>query len=699
MGKKETKKDKKLRNKPHRIEEKNNRVIRFIQHLFGYINGRALQNMSLRKQLLIPIVSVMVIVSIIGAAFSYFYGARLIREQLTTATTQQLNATDQTFNTYFDDAQSVVRQFTINPMLNNVDKNFNQIQQSFENVLSSNTKYQALTYASAKKDIVRSPLYFFSSSYDPTAERWYQEGAAGKGKSIWTDPYIDQVTKQNVVSVEQAVVDGNRVKGVIKMDLFIQSIVREVSASKLGDNGYAALLDSKGTYIASANQDQVGKSVAKQDFYKKMHQMGKNGSFYATIDGVKRLVVFKTNKTSGWTLLGIIDNGEIANKANLIALPSVLTILIIIAVAILYIIYVFGVMLKRLKKIQTAAGKIEKGDLTVVIPIEGKDEFAQLTHSINALARTNRQALKKMADVSQQITGASQTLVASSEENVASANEITATVTEIAAGASNQSASIDESQASLQKLLQQVNQIDQQSKEALAGANQMKDHASGGREKMNHLSNQSRSSADTTHKIITTVQKLDEHAKNVHQIVDVLDGIARRTNLLSLNASIEAAHAGEHGKGFAVVAGEIRKLAQQTNDSLKEVTASVQSMNEEIKQAVAYCDQTATVLQGQTNAVSESNHAFKEIEKTIQQNVKGMETIADAIIMTHQQIEQVTQGAQTIAATSEETAASTEEMSASVQEQTASMEELNRLAGELEQQAQIMQEEIKRFKI
>ncbi|MCO7126974.1 methyl-accepting chemotaxis protein [Sporolactobacillus shoreicorticis] len=671
----------------------------FLVKLPQILNGRALEKMSVKKQLLIPIVSIMVIVGLIGGLFSYIYGAKLIRDQMTQSAMQQLKATDQTFDTYFDDAQSVTRQFTMSKMLDNVQKNSEDIQQDFQNVLSSNTKYQAITYASSKGEVVRSPMYFFDKNYDPTKENWYRDGLEENGQSMWTDPYTDRVTKQNVVSVVQAVVDNGQVKGVIKMDLFIQSLIKQVTEAKLGDSGYVTLLDSKGTYIASPKRNQVGKSVAGQGFYEKMRDMGKSGMFYAKIDGSQKLVSFRTNKTSGWTLLGVIDKSAISNSANLITLPSIAMLIIIIIVAILITLYILGHIITRLRKLQGAARRIEQGDLTVKIPVQGNDELSQLTKSINALANTNRKAFKKMYDVSYQIIGASQTLVASAEENVASANEISATVTEIAAGASSQSKSIDESQSSMQSLLDEVNRIDNRSTEVLNGAERMKDYAHGGLEKMDHLSAQSKTSADTTHQIITTVLKMEEHAKNVHQIIDVLDGIARRTNLLSLNASIEAAHAGEHGKGFAVVAGEIRKLAQQTNHSLKEVTDTVQSMNHEIQQAVTYCEQTNKTLQEQHMAVAESNDAFKEIEKTIKLNVKGMQTIAKAIITTHEQIERITQGSQAIASTSEETAASTEEMSASVQEQTASMEELNRLAGDLDQQAQLMQEEIKRFKI
>ncbi|MDF2911296.1 MAG: methyl-accepting chemotaxis protein, partial [Sporolactobacillus laevolacticus] len=218
-------KDKKAVKSPKKIVEKikngyAKRVAYIVKHapVFKFLNSRMLANMSVRKQLLIPIVTIIAIVGIAGGSFSYFYGAKLIKDQLTQSTMAQLNSTDLTFETYFDDAQSITRQFTMSKMLDHVQKNTDDINVAFQNVLSSNTKYQAITYATADKHIVRAPLYFFQSSYDPTAESWYKAGVTGNGKSVWTNPYIDKVTKQKVVSVEQAVVDNGQVKGVIKLD-------------------------------------------------------------------------------------------------------------------------------------------------------------------------------------------------------------------------------------------------------------------------------------------------------------------------------------------------------------------------------------------------------------------------------------------------------------------------------------------------
>lgn len=672
-----------------------------LEHSFlgKYMPDRLFMAFSLRKQLLIPFVTTIVFFGLVGGAFSYFYGTIMTTDDLAQSTMTQLKTDNANFETMFNDAQAVTGQVALSDRLANPEANIYAINQDFQNVISSNKMYQALTFASADKTVVRAPIYYYDKTYDPTKDSWYRLGAQGKGNFVWMNPYTDDVTEQSVVSVAQAIMDQGKVKGVVKLDFFLSTIVNQVRGTKFGDSGYAALLNKSGTYIAAPMNSEIGTNAAKQPFYQEMKKMGRSGMFYATVDGQQKLICFEKNQTTGWTLLGVINKSEISNKANLITLPSVVTVLIILIVAITLTNYLLKKMAIRIRKIEEAAKQMEEGDLTVFIPVTGKDELAELTGSINQMAKANREAFRKMNEVARQITGASQTLVASVEENTASGNEISATVNAIARGASDQSKSIDENLASLQSLVDAVRRMDARSKEVLQGADQMTASSLGGKEKLKHLSVQSRASADTTGQIIQAVSQLEKHVAKIDQIVDVLGGIARRTNLLSLNASIEAAHAGEHGKGFSVVADEIRKLAQQTNQSLKHVTEMVKEMNEQTRNAVELCEETNRVVEAQGEAVEETNRAFEEIDRTIEANVKGIQGIADAIRKTETNIGRISKGSQMIASTSEETAASTEEVSASVEEENAAMEELNKLAGELDQQARQMREAIERFKI
>ncbi|MCI1858705.1 MAG: methyl-accepting chemotaxis protein [Sporolactobacillus sp.] len=654
-----------------------------------------LANVGITGQLLIPFAIIVILVGVIAGAASYLVGSKMTRDRLAETSLAELNATDKSFDTFFEDAQSVVGQFSGSTMLKHPEKNKNWIAQSFQNVLDANTKYQALTYGAADKTIIRAPLYFFGAGYDPTKDSWYRSGAANAGEVAWTDPYVDSVTKQPVVSITQAVMDNKQVKGVVKIDLTIQSLVRQVNDIKFGRNGYAVLLDKDGHTIAG--RDGGLKGIAGTRFYKRLS--GSSGSLYAKIGGKEKHIFYERNKTTGWILVGIIDESEIAGQAHLIALPSIIGFVLMLLSTILVIHYLIRKMVYRLNRIKRAAKKVENGNLRVLIPVTGHDELADLARSLNEMAKANRESFGKLSSVAEKVAAASQSLVASAEENVASANEISATVTQIASGASDQSSSLDKAQASVNSLAEAARKMDDQSKNMLDGAGRMSDTSINGAKIVKHLSQQSQASAETTGTIIRAVKHMQQHAKSINQVIDVLDSIARRTNLLSLNASIEAAHAGEEGKGFAVVASEIRKLAQQTNRSLQEVTETIHQMTEETAQAVELCERTSKMTREQTAAVEETGRGFKQIGTTIESNVRDIRSIAEAIRRIQTHIDQINRGTQSIAATSEETAASTEEVSASVQEQTAAMEELNKLAGDLDRQAQLMHEAMEHYKL
>lgn len=662
--------------------------------------GRLLLNAGIARQLIVPFVTTILVVGVIGVSISYYYGSKLTREQLTQSTLAQLRDVNANFETYFSDAESVVRQFTESEKIKNGAWNEKEIRSAFQDVISTNKKYEAMMLATTNKQAVRAPLYYFEPDYDPTREDWYKLAANGAGKSVWTNPYVDTVRKENVVSVAQAVTSSrNVVRGAVKLDLFLSTLTSQVKNSKFGKSGYAVLLDPEGTYIAAPENGLIGKNISDQSFYRTMEKKGKSGMFSAEIDGTEKLICFVTNETTGWRLLGVIDASEFSGQANLIALPSIVTVAVILIVAILLTVYLIRRITSRIGRLQEAAGRVASGDLTVAIPVEGKDELAGLTAAINRMSEANRAAFIQINAVSQKIADASQTLVASSEENTASANEISATVNQIAVGAADQTKALDENQSALQTLVEETARMDSASRELLNRAKEMTDTSHAGNEAMEHLHEQSSVSEETTGQIVRKVKMLEQQAEQASQVIDVIGSISRKTNLLSLNASIEAAHAGEQGKGFAVVAREIRQLAGQTRRSTEKVTEHVNAMNEEMAAAVQMAEETRSAMEAQNQAVEQTRQAFREIERAIATNVEGIRSIVSSIGHARADIDRINKGSETIASTSEETAASTEEVSASVEEQTAAMEELNKLATDLDEQVRVMEKAIGRFKI
>ncbi|MFT8872883.1 MAG: methyl-accepting chemotaxis protein [Sporolactobacillus sp.] len=658
-----------------------------------------MRHTSLRRQILLPFIVTTVIIGLAGSLFSYFYGEQTTKQQLIGSTLQQLKTTNADFDTYFSDAQSALQQFTNGSALSHPEKNSDAISAQFQSLLDANNRYQAITYGTADQLTIRAPLYFFPSNYDPRAENWYRLGLKAGGNPVFTSPYADQIIGQKVVSVVQAVKSGSHTLGVIKLDLFIQNIINEVRDAHYGNSGYSALLDQGGTYIATPDSLDVGQSVKRQSFYRKMETLGKSGYFYAPIDGKEKLICFMRNATTGWILLGVIDNGEMTMSANLAALPSALTVAVILILAILLISYLIHPIIVRILLVQQAARRIGGGDLTVVLPVTGSDELTALMTSINEMAAKNRAAFQKVRVVSDQLSDASQTLVASAEENAASVSEISTSINEISKGTLTQSESLEQSKRAVTALVQAFMRMESRSSTVLDGAGQMDVTAKKGKQAMRQLAQQSEASASSTEQIIEKVRDLEVQAENVTDIVTVLGDIARKIKLLSLNASIEAARAGEAGKGFAVVASEVNKLAQQTNGSLKKISQVIERVMESTKNAAALSEQTGQMIQKQGAAVAQAELSFDDIGRTIAENVQGIREIAVDIRSVDEHIQSLNAGSEAIASTGRETAADTEEASASVEQQTAAMAELEKLAADLGEQAQTMREALQQFKL
>ena len=216
---------------------------------------------------------------------------------------------------------------------------------------------------------------------------------------------------------------------------------------------------------------------------------------------------------------------------------------------------------------------------------------------------------------------------------------------------------------------------------------------------MKLLRGQSERTTTITTDIISAISALDKRSGDINNIIDTISDIAAQTNLLALNAAIEAARAGDQGKGFAVVANEVRKLAEQSDNALKQVSLLIRQMQDETTKTVTLADETSQVIKEQYSVVNKTEVAFQSIDATIKKNNDLIQQILSSMSDMVDQNEKIKGNIENLTAISEETAAGRKEVAASVVEQTSAMDQLNKLAEELELYSNDMHEELKQFKI
>lgn len=398
-------------------------------------------------------------------------------------------------------------------------------------------------------------------------------------------------------------------------------------------------------------------------------------------------------------LFGVIIVGALfyyLGKSDMLV-PALFAVGVTIVAGAIVLRFIFSSYNKRVHVLRLAVARAESGDMSVIVKDSGNDELALLAEGINHMVRMNHSVIESMTAVSEKVNDASQSLVSSVEEHTASSNEIGSTMTEIAAGASDQAELMSKNKEATDLLETKMANITEQTGFMKQGAEQLADISAGNQESVVKLRNHSERTISATADIIDAIASLDSRSKDVGKIIESVSEIAGQTNLLALNAAIEAARAGEQGKGFAVVADEVRKLSEQTDRALKEISELMNGIRVDTENTVGFAGKTSKVLEEQFIVVSDFERAAKRIAEAVANNQSQITDISGAIREMANRTKEIKENMDGMTEISEQTAAGTEEVTASIEEQTAGMEHLTKLASDLENDAAIIRKSLKEY--
>ncbi|KQQ56369.1 chemotaxis protein [Pseudomonas sp. Leaf127] len=418
------------------------------------------------------------------------------------------------------------------------------------------------------------------ANYDPRQRGWYK-AAQSAGKSVVTEPYIASSTGKLVVTIATPVSQQGQLIGVAGADMSLDSLSKTLNSLNFGGHGHAFIVSAEGKILIHPDANRVLKPLSEA--YPGDTPPVKAGVSEIESAGKAEIISFTPVEgptSSRWYVALVLERdtayamlGEFRRSAITATLVVVLAVILILGLLIRALMQPLHQMGRAMRDI--AQGE---GDLTKRLDATSGDEFGELARSFNQFVERIHASIREVASTAGQLGQVASQVVQASNASMSNSDQQAHRTESVAAA-------INELGAAAQEIARNAAQTSQKSGDASQLAGEGRDVVQQSITAMNELSG--KISGACAH-----IEALNDKTVNIGQILEVITGISQQTNLLALNAAIEAARAGEAGRGFAVVADEVRNLAHRTQESAQQVQGMIEQLQGGAREAVTTMTQS-----------------------------------------------------------------------------------------------------------